>query len=86
MSKFNFKKIIVTVATLATLASAIKWSESYKADINFRKLPKQQQVYVDSLMRKGAINKEVIRANIYYFNVYKYCGLPPLDISSVYFI
>ena len=68
MSKFNFKKIIVTIATLAALAGAIKWSENYKADINFRKLPKQQQVYVDSLMQSGSINEGIKRKKVQRFN------------------
>ena len=64
MAKINFKKIILTVATLAALAGTIKWFGDYQADKNFKKLPKQQQVYVDSLMHSGSISPDKIRDDI----------------------
>ena len=71
MAKINFKKIILTVATLAALAGAIKWFGDYQADRNFRKLPKQQQVYVDSLIKSGNINQNNIRDDISRLNKVK---------------
>ena len=58
MPKIEFDKLkkavkitLVTAATLTALAGSIKWFGDYQADKNFRKLPKQQQAYVDSLLR-----------------------------------
>ena len=66
--KKNIKKAIVIIATLSALAGAIKWSGDYNADRNFKKLPKQQQVYVDSLMKSGNINQSRINKNISLLN------------------
>ena len=71
MPKIDFKGLkkaikttIITVTTLVALAGAIKWFGDYQADKNFKKLPKQQQVYVDSLLKSGSISQGKIRDNI----------------------